>query len=305
MRKLLFVVILFTFIVLTLTVVSLESQQGNNVVNLHKLTKINRKISLPHTKTFYIAVSAMMSPVQNYDDYKPFLRYMQDALQMPVKLVQRKTYREINSLIKKGKVDLAFICTGAYIYGNLKKVANVIAIPEVNGKITYNAFIIIHIPSSIHNLRDLRGKSFAFMDPLSNTGYFYPMDLFKQHGINPKVFFRKTTYTYSHTYSIEAVAQGIVAAASVDGIVYNYVVKRLPKLKQHVKILLKSPPFAMPPVVVPKTLQPSLQHRIQKILINMNKNEKGIQILKRIGIDRFVLPPKNFYRSTYYTGNDN
>ena len=292
-------VLALIFIITAYISTSHESKKQKNIVNLNKLTKLNTKISLPHTKAFYVAVSAMMSPVQNYDDYKPFLKYLQDALQMPVKLVQRKTYGEINSLIRKGKVDLAFICTGAYVYGNLKKFSSVVAVPKINGNITYNAYIIVHKPSNIHKLKDLRGKSFAFMDPLSNTGYFYPMDLFKQHGINPKTFFKKITFTHSHTYSIEAVAQGVVIAASVDGIVYNYVIKQFPKLKHRIKILLKSPPFAMPPVVIPKTLEPSLQHKIQNILINMDKNERGRHILKLIGVDKFILPPKNFYKNIY------
>ena len=299
MRKPIIAVLFVLILTIAVVLVSHESKNKKSIVNLNKLTKINPEISLPHTKAFYVAVSAMMSPVQNYDDYKPFLKYLQDALQMPVKLAQRKTYGEINSLIRKGKVDLAFICTGAYVYGNLKKFSSVVAVPEINGKITYNAYIIVHTPSNIHKLKDLRGKSFAFMDPLSNTGYFYPMDLFKEHGINPKTFFKKITFTHSHTYSIEAVAQGVVTAASVDGIVYNYIIKQFPKLKHHIKVLVKSPPFAMPPVVIPKTLEPSLQHKVQNILINMDKNERGRHILKLIGVDKFILPPKNFYKNIY------
>jgi len=294
--KLFYVVLLCTFFLLSCT----KSNKNEKIINLSNTTILNEQVDLHHVKTFKVAISAMMSPVQNYDVYKPFLKYLQDALSMQVKLTQRKTYLEVNDLIKDNKVDLAFICTGAYVYGDLKNKANVIAIPVVNNKITYKAYIIVNKQSNINSIWDLKGKSFAFMDPLSNTGYFFPMDLFKQYGINPKTFFKSTSFTYSHTFSIEAVANNIVSAASVDGIVYNYAIKHSPKLRKNTKILIESPTFAMPPVVVPKQMDEKMQKKIQDILLSMDKNSKGRKILKEIGVDKFILPPKNFYDSIYY-----
>lgn len=277
-----------------------KPKNDEKIINLSNTTKIKQAFNQPKIKTLNVAIAAMMSPVQNYDVYKPFLKYLQDAINMPVKLVQRRTYKEVNELIEHNKVNLAFICTGAYVYGDLKNKANVIAIPEVNGKITYKAYIIVNRNASINNIWDLRGKSFAFMDPLSNTGYFYPMDLFAQYGINPKTFFKNTSFTYSHTFSIEAVANDIVSAASVDGIVYKYAIEHSSKLRRNTKILLESESFAMPPVVVPKQMSIDMQKKLQNVLLNMNNNPKGKLILKEIGVDKFILPPKNFYKSIYY-----
>lgn len=277
-----------------------KSNKDEKIINLDNTTILKVEPNSSNIKTFKVAISAMMSPVQNYDVYRPFLKYLQDALNMKVILVQRRNYSEINNLIRNDKVDLAFICTGAYVYGNLKDKANVIAIPVVNGKITYKAYIIVNRKSNINSIWDLKNKSFAFMDPLSNTGYFFPMDLFNQYGINPKTFFKNTTFTYSHTFSIEAVANNIVNAASVDGIVYNYAVEHSPKIRENTKILIESPPFAIPPVVVPKQMSKEMQKKIQNILLNMDRNSKGRQILKQIGVDKFILPPKNFYESIYY-----
>lgn len=64
-----------------------------------------------------VAVAAILSPTGTIDSYTPLITYLEDVLGKPVKLVQRRTYKEINELLSRGSVDVAFVCTGAYIEG--------------------------------------------------------------------------------------------------------------------------------------------------------------------------------------------
>ncbi len=64
-----------------------------------------------------VAVAAVISPRGNVDSYTPLLNYLADKLNRPVEMVQRRTYAEVNDLLADGQVDVAFVCTSAYVAG--------------------------------------------------------------------------------------------------------------------------------------------------------------------------------------------
>ena len=283
-----------------------KNNSAKNVINLKELSpirQINKQASslrlseksLPKPY-FKLAVASMMSPVANINAYKPFAGYIGRALHMPVKIVQKRTYLAVNNLLIKNKIDLAFICTGAYVYGGLKNKVKIIAVPVIDGRKTYQAYIIAHKPSKIESIKDLKGKVFAFTEPLSNTGYEFPVGFFKKNGINPKTYFKRVIFTYNHTDSIKAVAAGIADGASVDSIVYSYTYDKYRSVRLHTKIILKSPLFPIPPIVMPDRVNKRLRAKVKKILLGMSKNPKGRLILKQLNIDDFAPPDISRYK---------
>ena len=284
-----------------------QNNSAKDALNLNKLSPVSvinkRALSLrtrakqsEAPQTFNLAIASMMSPVANIDAYKPFERYIGRALHMPVKIVQKRTYLAVNNLLIKNKIDLAFICTGAYVYGGLKNKVKIIAVPVIDGRKTYQAYIIAHKPSKIKSIKDLKGKVFAFTEPLSNTGYEYPVSFFKKKGINPKTYFKRVIFTYNHTDSIKAVASGIADGASVDSIVYSYTYDKYKSVRLHTKIILKSPLFPIPPIVMPDGVNKRLRAKVEKILLDMSKNPKGRQILKKLNINGFAAPDISIYK---------
>jgi phosphonate transport system substrate-binding protein len=45
------------------------------------------------------------------------LDYLVSKLERPIRLTQRRTYVEINELMRSGQADVAFICGGAFVEG--------------------------------------------------------------------------------------------------------------------------------------------------------------------------------------------
>ena len=64
------------------------------------------------TPPLRVAVAAMISPKETFDLYRQLLAYLGRKLGKDLEFVQRKTYAEIDELLKKGEIDLAFICSG-------------------------------------------------------------------------------------------------------------------------------------------------------------------------------------------------
>lgn len=244
-----------------------------------------------------VAVASVISPQGTVESYSALLDSLGRRLNRPVELVQRRTYLEVNDLIERGEVDLAFICTSAYVVGNDDFGMELLAVPQVNGATVYHAYLIVPVNSPARDMADLRGKVFAFTDPLSLTGRAYPTWLVQSLGSAPEDFFERTFYTYSHDEAIYAVANALADGASVDSLVYEYALSREPTLAQKVKVIHRSDPFGMPPVVVNLDLRPQVKAELQSLLLTMHEDPLGQAALAEIGVERFVLIGDHAYES--------
>jgi len=236
-----------------------------------------------------VAVAAIISPKGTIDSYGPLLDYLEHELQRPVDLVQRRTYMEVNDLIAQGEVDLAFVCTSAYVAGVRDFDMQLLVAPQVSGDTVYYSLLLVGADSPARTMSDLQGKVFAFTDPISHTGRNYPTFLVQQLGHTPDTFFARTFFTYSHDHAIYAVADGVADGAAVDHLIYEFALLRDPDLANRVRIIHQSPSFGIPPVVVGPHVRPQLRVEMQTVLLQMAENPEGRVALAAAGIDHFVL----------------
>lgn len=235
-----------------------------------------------------IAVASIVSPKETLATYQSLLKYISDSLERPVELVQRQTYAETNDLIRSGEVELAFICGGAFVQGERDFGMALLVMPQVRGQSTYNSYIIVPQDSPAQSLADLRGKVFAFTDPLSNSGRLVPAFVLLRMGEVPEKFFSRTIYTYGHDNSIKAVAARLVDGAAVDSLVYEYTIARSPQYLASTRIIYRSPDYGISPVVVNPKLDPALREQLQDLLLNLDQSERGRAVLSDLLVDRFV-----------------
>jgi len=214
---------------------------------------------------------------------------------MKVVFVQRKTYAEVNDLVEERLVDLAFVCSGPYVTGNEKFGMEIVAVPVVKGEKYYHSYIIAGKDSPINSLADLRGKRFAFTDPDSNTGSLVPRYMLAQRDETPETFFKYTFYTHSHDNSIRAVADGRADGAAVDSLIWEFLDASDPEYAGLTKVVEKSPPYGIPPVVVHPGTDPALKKKLRDVLMTLREDPEGKAILVSLGIDRFGAPDKGAY----------
>lgn len=242
-----------------------------------------------------VAVAAVISPKATFDTYSPLLDYLARQLDRPVELLQRPTYAEINELIRTGQADVGFICGGAFVEGEREGYMELLVVPEINGMTTYRALIIVPANSPYRDFEDLRDRRFAFTDPLSNSGRLYVQYRLAQVGETPETFFSESIYTYSHDNSIRAVAQGIVDGATVDSLVFDALVESEPELSRRLRVIERSEPFGIPPVVVHPDLDPTLKATLRQALLNMYSDPRGQPALSVVYVNRFVTPDAAAY----------
>jgi phosphonate transport system substrate-binding protein len=291
-----FVSLLLMVLALLLAGCSHSSKDNVSPISLKHLIKLPERESPDAAPRFRMAVAAILSPQGTVESYQPLVRYLEKKLGEQVVLVQRRTYEEINDLLARNGVDMAFVCTGAFLEGVKKKQMTLLAVPRIGGKITYNALFIVGASSPYTSFDDLKGKKFAFTDPLSNTGYLYPISFMRSRGRRPDTYFSQTMFTYSHDRSIRAVVEGVVDGASVDNLVFDYVCRRDPSVKHKVRVIWRSPKFGMPPVVVPYQTPSAKKEMLRRLLLRLNQSEEGRKVLATLGIQNFVNPVAGLYR---------
>jgi phosphonate transport system substrate-binding protein len=242
-----------------------------------------------------VAIASVVSPKESYEYYDEMIQYISIKLGGNVKIIQRRSYQEINELIKYNEIDFAFVCGGAYVDGNSDFGMKLLVAPVVHGNTTYNSYIIVQNKSDYTSLTNLRGKKFAFSDPLSNSGKLYPTYRLYLMNETPESFFgtdeqggNNSFFTYSHDNSIIAVAEQIAEGAAVDSLVYEDMKETRPDIIAQTRIIETSPPFGIPPVVVSKEIDPFLEKRLRNIFLDMDKDEEGKRILSMVKIDSFV-----------------
>jgi phosphonate transport system substrate-binding protein len=127
----------------------------------------------------------------------------------------------------------------------------------------------------------------------------YPVWLLREMGYEPENFFWRTTFTYGHDDAIRAVAARVVDGAMVDSLVYDYALSRDPFISQNTRVIYKSQPFGIPPVVTGPHIRPRLRMELQQMLLNMAEDPDPLarKALFDIGVERFVMIEDSAYQS--------
>ncbi len=274
------------WVALLLVGCSTASSEPLPTVHLHDLSPVPTPDG--HVEPLHVAVAAIISPRGTLESYQPLMDYLQQELGRPVELVQRRTYAEVNDLVRRNEVDVAFVCTRAYVEGKRQFGMQLLAVPVVHGQKVYYSQIIVKADSPYHSFADLRGAVFAFTDPLSNSGYLYPNVLLARMHETPQTFFSRTFFTYSHDNAIHAVADGVADAAAVDSLVLQYALEREPDLRNKIRVIHTSEPFGMPPVVTGPDIRPQTKAQLQSVLFSMHQDPRGRLALNVLDVDRFV-----------------
>lgn len=215
--------------------------------------------------------------------------YLQKKLGRPVEFVSRDSYRETIDLIKQKKIDFAWVSVYPYLYLEDKRLARLLVTPLYQGRPYYCSYLIVSTSDlKTKSLLQLKGKIFAYADPYSNSGYLVPRYQLQQAGEDPNHFFRQTFFTWGHRRIVEAVAQGLADAGSLDSFVWDTLSVIQPDLTHQTRIVAKSPEYGFPPIVVRRSVTRANSAAMQQALLDMANDPEGAKLLKRLNLSGFV-----------------
>ena len=216
-----------------------------------------------------------------------FRAYFESALQQPVMFVQRRSYADVIEQLLNGNLSMAWLC--GYPFVRYAAQMQLVAVPVYQGSPTYRSYIIAGAGiTEPQRFADLRGRTFAYSDPLSNSGYLFAQSQLAALGQRDATFFRKSFFAFGHQNVIAAVSQGLADAGSVDGYVWDSLAALSPASTQKTRIVIKSDEFGFPPFVSLKSLHPQVKLRLRAALVGMKDSAGGRQLLQELRLDGFV-----------------
>lgn len=244
-----------------------------------------------------VCVGSMLLPEHGYAYYKQFLEYIGGKINRKVEFISKESYEQMNALLERNEVDVAFVCGGPYVEAHEKFGAQLLVVPVAHGQPHYYSYIIVNKNSPIKTFMELKGKTFAFSDPMSNSGKIAPAYRLLQMGYTPDNFFAKYIYTYHHDQSLRAVALGSVDGAAVDSLIWEYENIYEPVYTGNTRIIEKLGPYGIVPVAVPKDIDPELKTALQQVFIHAHEDSQGAEILKNMRIDKFIITDDSLFDS--------
>jgi phosphonate transport system substrate-binding protein len=132
---------------------------------------------------------------KNDRTYQPLAAYLSERLGRPVELRTVDTWEGLAKSLANGETDIALLGPWGYVLANNESGAQAVATILYDGKPEYFAIIVTGANSGINGLEDLKGRTFAFGDKGSTSGFLIPFHMFQQRGIDPESYFAKVLYT--------------------------------------------------------------------------------------------------------------
>lgn len=144
----------------------------------------------------------MFQPDREKNDatYRPLAQYLASRLGRPVQLRTVDSWEGLAKSLVNGETDIALMGPWGYVLANHFAEAQVVSTILYQGKPEYFALIVTHPDSGLESIADLigakgKGRTFAFGDKGSTSGYLIPRHFFMQQGVDPEKHFSRVVYT--------------------------------------------------------------------------------------------------------------
>ncbi len=215
----------------------------------------------------------------------PILAQLEKDLGVKVKAVTATDYRGTIEALKFKKAELGHLGPKSYVETSTNNYANVEPIAQLqlaNGSLGYRSCLIVHSDSEVFTPEDMAGKTFAFNDPNSTSGYLVPSAFFMMDmGVDPKKYFSKVTFSGSHEASILAVANKKVDIAATNMPDLSQLTRENKVPRGGLRVIWVSKLIPNDPIVVRKDMPASLRSAIAESLTTMRA--RNPEAFKEIG----------------------
>lgn len=171
-------------------------------------------IAFKQPNELIFAINPFTSPEQIRQDYMPILSEVAKQIGYKARTIIVNDYDALGTALKNGTADVGWFSPAAYVTTKNQLAIRPLVTPKMNNATSYTGYIIARKDSGIKTPDDLAGKSFAFVDKKSASGYVYPRAALLENGKDPATYFASTSFLGSHNKVIDAVLSGEVQAGA-------------------------------------------------------------------------------------------
>lgn len=153
---------------------------------------------------------------------------------------------------------------------------------EIDGQLGYHSILIVKSDSPYKSLADLKGKSLAWADPNSTSGYLIPLVTLRAAGIEPAKHFGKTLFSGGHEQSVLGVINGQFDSSftwsskgHTSGQIRAMVDRGILKMDQF-RVIWESPQIPNPLIVVRKDMPEDMKRELRQFWVDLIKTHPAV-----------------------------
>jgi phosphonate transport system substrate-binding protein len=211
-------------------------------------------------------------------------------LSLPTELVVETSYESC----EKDMNEVCFVCSLPYVTFERRglDLAVPVAAPVLEGaryggRPIYFSDVIVHRDSPFRSFLDLRGRTWAYNEPLSHSGYgitrYHLVRLGETNG-----FFGRVVEAGFHQEAIRMVARREVDGSAIDSQVLGVELRDNPDLAEQVRVVEGLGPSTIQPVAVSRRVPEDMREAIRHVLVTMAEDPTVRQRLALGLVERFV-----------------
>jgi len=231
-----------------------------------------------------ICIVAGSSPDAVVKQWYPLISYLTDEVGVPFEIAIRESYEDMLEDYRKGELDV--LISGPFNYVKTKDSAGARLLAEARRPegSRLRGYIVTLGGSGIDGIADLAGRSFAFTEPYSTTGYLMPRMILAEEGIDqPADYFGEVVFSGHHSESLESVITGNNDAAAVVGYLADQAIR---DRGADLKVIAKTPELPQEPIFARPGMDAGLVERIRNALLAMHERVPP-DVMKSLDLESF------------------
>ncbi|GAB4367931.1 MAG: phosphonate ABC transporter substrate-binding protein [Kiloniellaceae bacterium] len=213
--------------------------------------------------------------------YQPFEAYLEENLGVPVEIYTASSYDGVIQALAADQIEFAFLGSSAYAAAWTETdggVEPLVSRLEDDGSTGYFSVVAVRCDGPYKKMEDLKGKTLAFADPDSTSGYAVPYYNLRKQGYDPETYFGATPFSGSHETGVLGVVNGQFDAAAtyitndISGIPQRMVEKGMIEAGE-VCWIWQSPEITSGPFTARKSLPDELKTTMKRLIMEIPQKD--------------------------------
>lgn len=233
--------------------------------------------------------------------YRPLAAYLSRKLGIKVKLTILSKYGDIIDRFVARKMNGAFFGGFTALLAVEKLSVEPVARPvNLDGSSSVQSLIFVRNDSGIKTVRDMKGRRMVFVDRATVSGYLFALSFLRENGVRDvDGFFKEYFFTGSHDSAIYSVLDNRADIGTADSKVYQRMVEKDPSIRHELSIVARSGDFPGTILCLRRDMPEKTRESIKAILLNMEKEPEGRDVLKKLGAIKFITAGNEDFRPIF------
>lgn len=218
---------------------------------------------------------------ESKERFQPLKDHLEKHLGIKVEIVSAADYAGVITAMEHKHIDFAYFGPKSYVEAQEKANAEALVMElDVNGNPGYTPIFISRKGSGITSIEGGKGKSFAFTDPNSTSGFLMPSVVFSRDlKLDPNNHFASVSFSGSHGASMLAVKNGKIDVAATNDLDLGRMLEKGALDENDLMVIYKANPLPGSPMCARKDMPASLKAAFTGALVLVSRDADLVQKL--------------------------